>query len=262
MRATLVALALLVGIVADAAYAETFQRTAASIVTAYGGVPDLSGAAVGHATENDKNLRTIKESVSNDARRVLLSGIKGTGVSRVSRENDLVGGATYRFRQTFTSPIFDCRICFMIVPIRDARRECLVLKIKICSGFSAAIHVADFNRDALSYLQHGRLIRIGTRNADANGANPSAISSYSGITGRSKAAISEPRIEPYAHNGEYGYRALYALPVAILLILGAAMVAYGLYCCPTLLGLLVVICAGIPINAALWIFLHKISGLF
>ena len=66
---------------------------------------------------------------------------------------------------------------------------------------------------------------------------------------------SDDGIYPYADHGNHGYRALYIFPVAGLFILSAAMISYGLFCCPTGIGVILVLLAGIPIYAAIQIFL-------
>lgn len=53
---------------------------------------------------------------------------------------------------------------------------------------------------------------------------------------------------------------LLLFPTAILLASGAAMVGYGLYCCPPLLGVVVVLLASAPISAAVWCFFFGVIG--
>jgi hypothetical protein len=54
---------------------------------------------------------------------------------------------------------------------------------------------------------------------------------------------------------------LFLFPAAVSLALGAIMVGYGLYCCPTVRGVLIILLAGIPISAAVWCFFFWVLGI-
>ena len=58
--------------------------------------------------------------------------------------------------------------------------------------------------------------------------------------------------------GENTYRPLYIFPVTVLAVLAIAIIAYGLFCCPTALGVLIILTAGIPIYGAVYLIFDKI----
>jgi hypothetical protein len=61
-------------------------------------------------------------------------------------------------------------------------------------------------------------------------------------------------------DGENFKSLFFLFPTAICLATGAAIVAYGLFCCPTAIGVIVVFSAGIPIGAAVWLVFSKVLG--
>ena len=54
---------------------------------------------------------------------------------------------------------------------------------------------------------------------------------------------------------------IFLLPTAILLALGATKVGYGLYCCPQMQGVLLILFAAVPISAAVWCFFFRVLGI-
>src|SRR6185437_13686064 len=67
-----------------------------------------------------------------------------------------------------------------------------------------------------------------------------------------------PGVNPNSCNGGDRYHPLYIFPAIILLILGATIISYGLFCCPTFLGVLLILLAGIPICTAVWLFFFRV----
>jgi len=61
-------------------------------------------------------------------------------------------------------------------------------------------------------------------------------------------------ISEYQQDAGHLYRFLYVVPGAIAFAFATAMVAYGLYCSPTWLGVPLILLASVPIYAVLWCF--------
>lgn len=70
---------------------------------------------------------------------------------------------------------------------------------------------------------------------------------------------SQNGVEPYANSGKHSYRALYILPAAVLFVFSAALIAYGLFCCPTRMGVSIVLLAGIPVYGFIWCIVRIFS---
>lgn len=68
-------------------------------------------------------------------------------------------------------------------------------------------------------------------------------------------------IDEYQDNGGHLQNFLFLFPTAIFFALGTTMVTYGLYCCPPVLGVLMILLAGAPISAAVWCFFFRVIGI-
>jgi hypothetical protein len=95
---------------------------------------------------------------------------------------------------------------------------------------------------------------------DGSWKNECPLNGGEGLSTCFKRTISEANVGSQSKYSYNFYNLFFLIPAAILSAIGAAMIAYGLYCAPTPIGVLLVLLAGAPICSAVWIFVFKVVG--